>query len=359
MSGENKGNKRILIATVALGVLLVFVVAFSIILFYSRLSVTQSLLADSEYKTYDKYYVMITENRDTDFWKTAYQGALAEGERSGAYVELMGDNLDKSLSKEDLLRIAINSNVDGIIVEGDDTNATLKQLLKAEEAGIPVVTVGDDNVESRRISYIGVSGYNLGKDYGMQLTNYVREEGIKDCHALVLLDDAMTSNSQSIIISAIKEVISSEGLSNVISLDNLIVSTRRDYAAEEKIRDIFVGDSTLDYIPDVIICLSEKNTTCVYQTVVDVNMVGEVEIFGYYMSPIISAAIDKNIIRSSIVIDTQQLGIRSVKALNEYKESGYVSEMYLIDTLIVTKDNISDFSASGSSDSSGKNGGDD
>ena len=88
-------------------------------------------------------------------------------------------------------------------------------------------------------------------------------------------------------------------------------------------------------------------------------MVGEVEIFGYYMSPIISAAIDKNIIRSSIVIDTEQLGIRSVKALNEYKESGYVSEMYLIDTLLVTKDNISDFSASGSSDSSGKNGGDD
>ena len=34
------------------------------------------------------------------------------------------------------------------------------------------------------------------------------------------------------------------------------------------------------------------------------------------------------------------MGQYSVRALNEYKESGYVSEIYLIDTSLVTKESL-------------------
>ena len=95
-----------------------------------------------------------------------------------------------------------------------------------------------------------------------------------------------------------------------------------------------------DKIPDVIICLSEKNTVCVAQAVVDFTKVGEVEIFGYYLSPYIEESLNKNVIRSSIVVNTEQMGQYSVRALNEYKESGYVSEIYLIDTSLVTKESL-------------------
>ena len=80
---------------------------------------------------------------------------------------------------------------------------------------------------------------------------------------------------------------------------------------------------------------------CVYQTVVDYNKVGEVEILGYYMSPTIKSAIDKKkIIRSSIVVDTNQMGQKSVDALNEYLESGYVSELYMVDTTLADTENL-------------------
>ena len=288
---------------------------------------------------YDSYYVLITDSPNTDFWQSVYQGAVAEAEKHNAYVELLGENLEQSYSKADLLNIAINSNVDGIIIEGDDDNDTVKLLLKAKEEGIPVVTVSDDNMECKRVSYIGVSSYNLGKEYGEQLVKYVKENVPDTCRTMVLMDDTFTSNSQSIILTAINEVIEDENLADKITLSSHVVSSNKDYAAEEDIRDIFVGENSHSG-PDVVICLSEKNTLCVYQTVVDYNKVGNVEIFGYYLSPVIKDAIDKEIIRSSIVVDTDQMGRRSIEAMNEYKESGYVSEIYLIDTDLVSKDNL-------------------
>lgn len=336
---KDKGYRGILIATVVLGVLLLLIVAFSIFFFYKRIAGTKGLLMSDEAHEYDSYYVLITDSPNTDFWQSVYQGALAEAEKHNAYVELLGENLEQSYSKADLLNIAINSNVDGIIIEGDDDNDTVKLLLKAKEEGIPVVTVSDDNMESKRISYIGVSCYNLGKEYGEQLVKYVKENVPDTCRTMVLMDDTFTSNSQSIILTAINEVIEDENLADKITLSSHVVSSNKDYAAEEDIRDIFVGENSHSG-PDVVICLSEKNTLCVYQTVVDYNKVGNVEIFGYYLSPVIKDAIDKEIIRSSIVVDTDQMGRRSIEAMNEYKESGYVSEIYLIDTDLVSKDNL-------------------
>lgn len=335
---KDKGYRGILIATVVLGVLLLLIVAFSIFFFYKRIAGTKGLMSDEAHE-YDSYYVLITDSPNTDFWQSVYQGAVAEAEKHNAYVELLGENLEQSYSKADLLNIAINSNVDGIIIEGDDDNDTVKLLLKAKEEGIPVVTVSDDNMECKRISYIGVSSYNLGKEYGEQLVKYVKENVPDTCRTMVLMDDTFTSNSQSIILTAINEVIEDENLADKITLSSHVVSSNKDYAAEEDIRDIFVGENSHSG-PDVVICLSEKNTLCVYQTVVDYNKVGNVEIFGYYLSPVIKDAIDKEIIRSSIVVDTDQMGRRSIEAMNEYKESGYVSEIYLIDTDLVSKDNL-------------------
>ena len=343
---EKKGNKKILIATVVLGTLLIFTVAFSIVFFFMRIKSTQSLLDTGDIKTYDNYYVMITDERDTDFWRSVYAGAQEEAEANNAYIELLGEDLDADLSKQDLLRIAISSDVDGIILDGDESDETVELIQKATDEGIPVVTISDDMTDSKRVSYIGVSSYNLGKEYGEQLADYVKENGISDCDVLVLMDESLNSNSQSIIFTAINEAIEKRNLSDVISLNSQIVNSNKDYAAEEEIRDIFVGEDAKD-IPDVIICLSETNTTCVYQTVVDYNKVGEVEIFGYYISPTIRSAIEKDIIKSSIVVDTNQMGKKSVEAVNEYKQSGYVSEIYIIDTQLATKETLDSFNGEG------------
>ena len=64
--------------------------------------------------SYDKYYVMITKDRKSSFWQSVYQGAYQKGLEENAYVDLLGENLSEDYSREDLMRIAISSGVDGI-----------------------------------------------------------------------------------------------------------------------------------------------------------------------------------------------------------------------------------------------------
>lgn len=338
MDKHRGSKKRILYITVALGIMLVGIVVASIIVFQQRFKETKKLMTNAEYNTYDNYYVIITDNRDTDYWQSIYEGALEEAAKSNSYVELMGNNIEDDISKEDMIRIAINSDVSGIIIEADESYRTVNLLKEADAKGIPVVTVSEDNVETKRKSFIGVSGYNLGKVYGEEICKYVREKGMPKCKVMVLIDEDLANGTQSIISTAIREQVEDEDMSKRIEITNRAISNEKEYSAEEEIRDIFVGQ---DDIPDVIVCLSEKNTLCVEQTVVDYTKVGEVEIFGYYTSPTIENAISKNIIRSTIVIDTKQMGRYSVAALDEYRQSGYVSELYFIDVSLVTADDVS------------------
>ena len=345
MNKNRKSNRRlIMLITVALGIMLVGIIVVRIIYFQLRFRETRKLMATAEYSTYENYYVIITDNRDTDYWQSIYQGAREEGERTNSYVELMGENIEDDITKEDMIRIAINSDVSGIIIEGDDSYRRANLLKEAEARGIPVVTVSEDNMETKRKSFVGVSGYNLGKDYGTEICKYVREKNMKKCNVMVLIDETLSNGTQSVLSTAIREKVEEEKMSDRISITNKAISSDKEYSAEEEIRDIFVGQKD---IPDVIVCLSEKNTLCVYQTVVDYNKVGEVEIFGYYTSPTIESAIRKNVIRSTIVIDTNQMGRVSVEALNEYRESGYVSEFYLIDASLVSAETLSGASEEG------------
>ena len=282
MNKNRKSNRRlIMFITVALGIMLVGIIVVSIIYFQLRFRETRKLMATAEYSTYENYYVIITDNRDTDYWQSIYQGAREEGERTNSYVELMGENIEDDITKEDMIRIAINSDVSGIIIEGDDSYRRANLLKEAEARGIPVVTVSEDNMETKRKSFVGVSGYNLGKDYGTEICKYVREKNLKKCNVMVLIDETLSNGTQSVLSTAIREKVEEEKMSDRISITNKAISSDKEYSAEEEIRDIFVGQKD---IPDVIVCLSEKNTLCVYQTVVDYNKVGEVEIFGYLSS---------------------------------------------------------------------------
>ena len=41
------------------------------------------------------------------------------------------------------------------------------------------------------------------------------------------------------------------------------------------------------------------------------------------------------------------MGKKSVEAVNEYKQSGYVSEIYIIDTQLATKETLDSFNGEG------------
>ena len=284
---------------------------------------------------------MITEDRKSDFWQSIYRGAYERGLENNVYVDLLGEHLSQEYSRADLMRIAMSSGVDGIFVESDESDEMSEMIDEAVDRGIPVVTLYGDNTHSARCSFVGVGSYNLGREYGRQVLKLAEEETDKNLLKVAVLVNAYALNSaQNIVCSGIQDALEQEKLQGPeIQLSLITVDDTNAFSVEESIRDIFM-DQTL---PDVIICLNELNTTCVYQAVVDYNCVGEIAILGYYDTDTILKAIDRNVINATISINTEQMGAFCVDALQEYYKYGNTSQYFTADVTVIDQNNVKEY----------------
>lgn len=286
---------------------------------------------------YDRYYVMIVDDYESSFWRAVYESAYEEGLKNNVYVDLFGSNLSEKYTRNELMEIAIHAKVDGIMVEADDSITMKNLIIQATEAGIPVVTLYNDNTNSTRVSYVGVDNYEMGKEYGEQILALSKDEP-KNVAVLMSSDSGQTG--QSIVWSGIQDtvILGDEENSN-INLNILSIDDSNEFTVEESIRDIFMTEQ----IPDIIVCLNEVNTTCVYQTVVDYNKVGQVDILGYYDSETILKGVFRSVIMVSIAVDTEQMGRYCVEALNEYHLLGNANEYYVADITVIDRYNVKDY----------------
>lgn len=334
-------NKKLFLGGAGVLVFILLVTFCGMIFFKQQVAKASQALEETEYREYSRYYVMIVEDAESDFWKEVYRGACAQAEENGACVELFNNTFEEEYKKEELMHIAIESRVDGIIVEADESAALTECIDEAAAADIPVITVLGDNISSgKRKSFVGVGSYNLGREYGRQVLSLCGEnkEEQTEYKVYVLMDTKTENSNQNILYSGIQETIESLRDADLeITLEMYAVNNESRFAAEESIRDIFMDEQKL---PDIIICLDELNTSCVYQAVVDYNKVGEVGIIGYYSSPDILRAIERQVIYSTITVDTAQMGSYCVEALNELYEYGNVSEYFTVDIQLVNEENI-------------------
>lgn len=338
--GRNKMKKQnytlYLIVTVLLLVITTTVGVFAFGIYVDFF--TQESAAGS----YDKYYVMIAGDSNSPLWQSIYEGACEAGLRENSYVDLLNASFDSNYTREDLMRIAIASEVDGIIVAADESEEMTELINAAAAQGIPVVTLYGDNTQSERCTFVGIGSYDLGKEYGREVLEIAQEKKFSDTEkhlvkVMVLVNAYAQDSGQNILCSGIQETIENEKQEEMdIELSLVSIDDTNAFSAEESIRDIFMeGD-----LPDIIVCLNELNTICVYQAVVDYNKVGQVNILGYYDSDTIINAIDRNVIDATISIDTKQMGKYCVEALTEYNAFGNTSQYFIADIRLINKGNV-------------------
>jgi ribose transport system substrate-binding protein len=297
-----------------------------------------------EGKKYDRYYALVTNDRSESYWNAAYNSMKKEGELNNVYVDKTGDNLPVEYTKEQLMEMAIDSKVDGIIYEADETVDSVVQINRAIAAGIPVVTVRTDAPTSARRSFVGVSYYNLGNEYGRLIikavTDNLSERTAEDdspVSVLILTDDNIQDTSQNVTVTAIKEAVARKPETcPEISINTAMIDNSGEFTTEESIRGLLYSTA----LPDIIVCLSETNTVIVYQTIVEMNKVGESIILGYDDSESTVNAVKKEIIYATITVDMNQLGKDCVDALDEYIEFKRVSDYYGVDYKIIDRDNV-------------------
>lgn len=289
-----------------------------------------------DYREYKKHYALITGTGENEFWDKVYESACEEGEKNDIYVERFGNHLAVQYSRNDLLKLAIQAGVDGIIVPGDEDKETVGLIDEAVSCGIPVVTVLNDSTGSTRKCFVGNNNYNLGQDYGKQIEKLIKERDSQGTltKVLVLLDKDRLDTSQNLILLGIRETLEQRlGEEYPVQVDTALVDNTGTFGSEESIRDIFLDSERL---PNIMVCLSEIHTRCAFQAAVDYNKVGTVEILGYYDSQSVLEAVSKDIVSATIAPDTEQMGKYCVQALEEYQETGYTNGYMAVETYLIT-----------------------
>lgn len=331
-TGEKAQKQKLLWAYGATMLLVLISIVFAVLVFLFYMKNTKEI---NEENSYGKYYTMIVEDKKSAFWQSVYKGAYKQGQKEGAYVELLGENLSQDYSRAELMEIAISSEVDGILVEADESQEMADLIDRAVEAEIPVITLYSDCTRSSRLSFVGAGSYNLGIEYGRQVLEIINP--FEKSNAMILVSANAQDTGQNILCSGIQETIEKEkNRIAEVEISYLTVDDTNMFSTEESIRDILMEEE----LPDIIICLNELNTTCAYQAVVDHNKVGQVDIVGYYNLDSTINAIDRGVIYSTLVIDTAQLGSYGINALTVYDRMGKISEYFTTDISIINKGNV-------------------
>ena len=284
---------------------------------------------------YDKHYVMITGNEDSGLLDSVYDSAREEGQKRGIYVERFGSGLAVEYDRDQLLKMAVQASVDGIIVTGDEREETIAHINDAVDHDIPVVTVFCDCSGSKRQCFVGSNYYHVGEEYGKQIQKILKVNPKSYTQkVLVLMEENPKDASGNLILLGMREKLEKElGATRAVTIETTQVDNSGSFSAEEYIRDLFLDETQ---VPDILICLSEVYTQCAYQAAVDYNKVGDVHLLGYYCSDQVLDALSKDIVKATITPDVQGMGRLCVQALDEYERTGYTNGYEVVDLQLVT-----------------------
>ena len=304
---------------------------------YFQKNLDQVDLGEGEGATgYEKHYLMISGEENTLMWDSIYESASAAAKDADAYVELIAPGHDDAYTKADYLRIGIASQVDGIILEADGSCEEQELIQEAADENIPVVTVLTDDSSSARISFVGLNSYQLGNAYTEQILGLLKEH--TTTQVLLLSNSQSKTQETNLIYYQIKKELEKKKKDyQTVTISEYNIDSSSGFDTEEFVRDIFVSEENL---PDVLVCMDEVVTECVYQALVDYNQVGNVDVVGFYYSDVILDGISKGIISSAIALDMKEIGRYSINALEEFSSLGHTSSYYSVGQHVITRANV-------------------
>ncbi|MBR5181475.1 MAG: substrate-binding domain-containing protein [Clostridiales bacterium] len=329
-------NRLILVLLASTSLALFAATIIGLVYFYNRVN-DYSSGGNEQINNYRYVYAFIADETDDTLSNSLYKDMVEYGKANDCFVERIGSGLTSNYSKSDLFNIAIYSKVDGIIVQGDGTKETDALIEKADQAGIPVVTVITDNNKSVRKSFIGMNDFSVGTDYGTQILNAARDSKKQagETVSVLVLMNSQYSNQNTMLTAIQEKVATANPVGPQIKITTETITSSTAFSIQENVKDLLDGFNVL---PDVIVCLSDINTRSVYQSIVESNRVGSTRILGYYDSETVTKAIERGSVFATFTVATEQMAKFCVDALNEYKEMGNVSAYFSTDYELITLD---------------------
>ncbi|MBB6481808.1 substrate-binding domain-containing protein [Spirochaeta isovalerica] len=259
-------------------------------------------------KTY--HYAFFLPSQNYSFFRKLREGALNASQTMDCaitFYELDNDPLS--------LDMVVNSGYDGIgIYPYVKDDRTLAALARISEAGIPVVQIENEILRDETTFFIGTNNFETGKAVGKLA---MKAGNGKLNMALVYSEKNPGLMTDSNLIEM--------GLNSTMGsrLGNLHtrLTSLNPLDAEGLTYDLIRGWEDLD-----IIILTDPNDTLVaVQAIIDLNMVGSVQVIGFGEDERIQEYINKGLMLGTIVRNPFRIGFSAVMALQEISTNGYTS----------------------------------
>ena len=301
-------DRLLKIATPVLGVIFVVLLFFSLRLMLTNRSLLRQGGGDGEPKSYQ--YTFFLPDSKNAFFSGIRKGALQAASDLDCAVIFHPLSAD-SLSFE----MASYSGANGVAVFSYDANARMvENLSKILKKGVPVVQIENEVVSSPNAVLIGTNSYDSGK-------------GI----AKIALSSEKPTLNVALIYSEKNPALESDANLVEIGMKSIMGSRLARLYTEQTTFNPIDAEGViyelLHRVPAVdIIALTDTNDTLVaIQAIIDLNLVGRVQIIGFGDDETIREYIDKGIVLGSIARNPVEIGYRAVAALKEINTKGNTS----------------------------------
>lgn len=330
------GSSALVIAAGCAVAFMFLTTCLSFYFYRQRMNEAYGLLQEAQYSQYDSYVVMISSDDDSDFWQRVYKAAYEYGKKHGVYVDLLSDNVDMKYSKTELLEMAIESDCDAILLEGDDSPETVNLLNEAAAKNIPVITLENDVPVDARVSFVGINNYTIANLYATSLEKNI----VKQKHAMIIGDSTINEATANTFVNNIQEALADKEIVNApLEFEIRIIESDEPFATEEYIQNLFKKNE----LKPIVICLDAVSTESFYQAMIDYNKVGQILLLGNYESQVIYTGIKQGVIKSTVTMDADSMGETATKAFIEYRDAGYVSDYINVEPRMIDESNIGDY----------------
>jgi ribose transport system substrate-binding protein len=285
------------------------------------------------------FSLYIPDNRNSFF-----DGIIRGAERAAAEINsaVSVHSIDPGKNE---LETASSTGVDGVIICPylDDALAR-RQLEKLRENQLPVVLINHNIPSDQPFPFIGTNNFDMGRRIGL-IPLGLSAEPVR--LAVVYSDKAPGIYAERELV----EMGISNALGNQLSGPIMQFRTNLNPLDAEALlvrlfRDSGQGLNSMGEVEaeglaiNTIVFTDPADTIAAAQTLVDMNLVGRIQVIGFGADPGITESIRKGIISCSVVINSERIGYEAVRSLAALRTTGYTSTSIDTGIDIITGNNL-------------------
>ena len=292
--------------------------AFSLSLFQVRQLLIQG---DADPAGVPKYHfsLYLPENQDA-FFSEIILGAERAAAESSAVLSI--HSIEPFRNE---LEMASYTGIDGVVVCPYLEDREARRLLdRLTVRRIPVVLINHNIPNGQPWPFIGTNNFDVGRKMGTIAGRTGGKTG-EDQPGKEPVRLAVVYSEKSPGIYAERELVEmgiSAALGDRLSAPILGLKTGQNpLEAEEMLFRLLRTNPLIN----TIIFTDANDTKAAAQVLVDMNLVGRVQLVGFGSDPLIQGFIRKGILAGSITVDPDRIGYSAIKALVDLKTGGYTS----------------------------------